>query len=105
MGFQFQSQLYLRIYLAPNADDLQTWVASMQHIAKEGRCFVISTNQFCRVSRAIYKCPCGRRDLNERMGIRYGTFRPTTHRLVVIATPTVTSGNLTIFSVTEIRAS
>lgn len=39
-----------RIYIAPNADDLQSWVASMQHIAKEGRCFVVSVNQFCKVS-------------------------------------------------------
>lgn len=38
-----------RIYIAPNADDLPAWVASMQHIAKEGRCFVISVNQFCKV--------------------------------------------------------
>jgi hypothetical protein len=41
----------LRIYIAPNADDLPSWVASMQHIAKEGRCFVISVNQFCKVSQ------------------------------------------------------
>ncbi|KAH7385401.1 putative nitrilase [Phaeosphaeria sp. MPI-PUGE-AT-0046c] len=40
----------IEIYIAPNADDLPCWVASMQHIAKEGRCFVISVNQFCRVS-------------------------------------------------------
>ncbi|KAH7084121.1 carbon-nitrogen hydrolase [Paraphoma chrysanthemicola] len=40
----------IEIYIAPNADDLPSWVASMQHIAKEGRCFVISANQFCRVS-------------------------------------------------------
>lgn len=40
-----------RIYIAPNADDLPTWVATMQHIAKEGRCFVISVNQFCRVTQ------------------------------------------------------
>jgi predicted amidohydrolase len=39
-----------RIYIAPNADDLPSWIASMQHIAKEGRCFVISVNQFCKVS-------------------------------------------------------
>ncbi|KAJ5152722.1 nitrilase [Penicillium canariense] len=38
------------IYIAPNADDLPSWIATMQHIAKEGRCFVISVNQFCKVS-------------------------------------------------------
>ncbi|KAF2791331.1 putative nitrilase [Melanomma pulvis-pyrius CBS 109.77] len=40
----------IEIYIAPNADDLPSWIASMQHIAKEGRCFVISVNQFCKVS-------------------------------------------------------
>lgn len=39
-----------RIYIAPNADDLPSWIATMQHIAKEGRCFVINSNQFCKVS-------------------------------------------------------
>jgi len=43
-------QLGIEIYIAPNADDLPSWTASMQHIAKEGRCFVISVNQFCKVS-------------------------------------------------------
>ncbi|EXJ75979.1 uncharacterized protein A1O5_00487 [Cladophialophora psammophila CBS 110553] len=40
----------IEVYIAPNADDLPAWVASMQHIAKEGRCFVISCNQFCKVA-------------------------------------------------------
>ncbi|EFX05807.1 nitrilase cyanide hydratase and apolipoprotein n-acyltransferase [Grosmannia clavigera kw1407] len=40
----------IEIYLAPNADDLPAWTATMQHIAKEGRCFVISVNSVCRVS-------------------------------------------------------
>ncbi|KAK5448114.1 Nitrilase [Exophiala xenobiotica] len=40
----------IEVYIAPNADDLPAWAASMQHIAKEGRCFVISVNQFTRVS-------------------------------------------------------
>jgi hypothetical protein len=39
-----------RIYIIPNADDLPTWTSTTQHIAKEGRCFVISVNQFCKVS-------------------------------------------------------
>lgn len=43
-------QLGIEIYIAPHADDLPSWIASMQHIAKEGRCFVISVNQFCKVS-------------------------------------------------------
>lgn len=36
--------------MAPNADDLPTWTASMQHIAEEGRCFVVSVNSACKVS-------------------------------------------------------
>ncbi len=36
--------------LAPTADDLPTWTASMQHIAKEGRCFVVTVNAMTRVS-------------------------------------------------------
>ncbi|KAI5863124.1 carbon-nitrogen hydrolase [Durotheca rogersii] len=40
----------VEIYLAPTADDLPAWIASMQHIAKEGRCFVVSVNQVSRVS-------------------------------------------------------
>lgn len=34
------------IYLAPTWDNSDVWVASMQHIAKEGRMFVIGVN-FC----------------------------------------------------------
>jgi nitrilase len=38
----------IQLYCAPTADDRPTWIPSMQHIALEGRCFVLSTNQFCR---------------------------------------------------------
>ena len=40
----------VQIYCAPTADSRATWLPSMQHIALEGRCFVLSTNQFCRRS-------------------------------------------------------
>ncbi|KAI0539914.1 carbon-nitrogen hydrolase [Xylaria digitata] len=40
----------IEIYLAPTADDLQTWTASMQHIAKEGRCFLVTVNAMTKVS-------------------------------------------------------
>ena len=37
-------------YCAPTADPRETWVASMRHIACEGRCFVLAANQFARRS-------------------------------------------------------
>lgn len=36
----------IQLYCAPTADQRPIWVTSMQHIAVEGRCFVLSTNQF-----------------------------------------------------------
>ena len=38
----------VQIYCAPTADDRETWFATMRHIALEGRCFVLSCNQFQR---------------------------------------------------------
>ncbi|NCO60883.1 MAG: nitrilase [Deltaproteobacteria bacterium CG_4_8_14_3_um_filter_51_11] len=36
------------IYCAPTADDRETWISSMRHIALEGRCFVLTACQFLR---------------------------------------------------------
>jgi nitrilase len=40
------------LYCAPTADDRDGWAASMQHIALEGRCFVLSACQ--HITRAAY---------------------------------------------------
>ncbi|MEI8060162.1 MAG: carbon-nitrogen hydrolase family protein [Ferruginibacter sp.] len=40
----------VEIYLAPTADSRESWQNTMQHIALEGRCFVLASNQFVRKS-------------------------------------------------------
>jgi len=42
----------VEIYLAPTADARERWVATMRHVALEGRCFVLGCNQF--VTKAMY---------------------------------------------------
>ena len=38
----------IQIYCAPTADARDSWIATVRHIAVEGRCFVLSCNQFNR---------------------------------------------------------
>ncbi len=42
----------VELYLAPTADSRDTWQATIQHIACEGRCFVLGCNQF--VTKEMY---------------------------------------------------
>ena len=38
----------IQIYCAPTADHRPTWIPTLRHIAIEGRCFVLSCNQYSR---------------------------------------------------------
>ena len=40
----------IELYCAPTADARDSWIATVRHIAVEGRCFVLSCNQFQRRS-------------------------------------------------------
>ena len=51
----------VEIYCAPTADARESWLATVRHIAIEGRCYVLSCNQFARRSDypADYHTPFG----------------------------------------------
>ncbi len=47
----FRYRLYelgTEIYCAPTVDGRESWANTMKHVAFEGRCFVLSANQFSR---------------------------------------------------------
>lgn len=47
----------VELYLAPTYDEGETWGASMQHIAKEGRCFVAGCCMVLRKEDVLKKLP------------------------------------------------
>ncbi|MEQ9424265.1 MAG: carbon-nitrogen hydrolase family protein [Cyclobacteriaceae bacterium] len=42
----------VQVYMTPTADQRETWQTSMRHIACEGRCYVLSANQY--VTKNMY---------------------------------------------------
>lgn len=49
----YRTALYgkgIELWCAPTADGRETWLPTMRHVALEGRCFVLSSNQFARRS-------------------------------------------------------
>jgi len=63
----------IQLYCAPTADDRDSWIPTMRHIAVEGRCFVLSACQFIRRRDYAddYSTPLG--DEPERVVIRGGS--------------------------------
>ncbi|MBK8975309.1 MAG: carbon-nitrogen hydrolase family protein [Planctomycetes bacterium] len=60
----YRAALYERgvtVWCAPTVDDRDVWIATMRHIAVEGRCFVLSACQFATRADypADYACPQG----------------------------------------------
>lgn len=61
------------IYCAPTADDRETWLPSMRHIAREGRCFVLSSCQYIRREAWPEDYACALGDAPETVLLRGGS--------------------------------
>jgi nitrilase len=53
----------VELYLAPTADARDVWQSTIQHIALEGRCFVLACNQYVR--KSMYPTDLGPEALND----------------------------------------
>jgi len=58
----------VEIYMAPTADARDTWQSTLQHIACEGRCYVLGCNQFVRKEMYPQNLP-GIEDLDKQPDI------------------------------------
>ena len=63
----------VEIYIAPTADARPTWIATMQHIACEGRCYVLGCNQFFRMEDYPEACRAALADPTEDISCRGGS--------------------------------
>ena len=63
----------VQLYCAPTADDRETWQATVRHIALEGRCFVLSANQFARRCDYPEDYPAGQGGQPETVMLRGGS--------------------------------
>lgn len=63
----------IQLYCAPTVDDRDTWIPSMQHIALEGRCFVLSASQYIRRGAYPADYPAIQGDHPETVLIRGGS--------------------------------
>ena len=63
----------INIYCAPTADDRDTWLPTMQHIALEGRCFVLTACQYLKRGAFPAKYECSLGDDPETLLMRGGS--------------------------------
>lgn len=57
----------IELYIAPTADSRDKWISTMVHIALEGRCFVLGSNQFFTKSMYPEKYRARLKDEDEMM--------------------------------------
>jgi nitrilase len=63
----------VQLYCAPTADDRETWLPTVRHIALEGRCFVLTSCQFLRRSDLPADIPNGLSEDPEAILMRGGS--------------------------------